>query len=400
MKDIDPKYFHKLYGVRKTRITYQKKDFFDYTFMTLITAAVIYLVYGKDHWLSVMGVGLCVFMIVSFLIRHGFGLGMPVILKRPQDILYMVVYKIQNIKPMYLIAISVLLLENYFIALTPNWPHNTELMRKIAMYLFYIHFLSISAYRTVILIAHLHKRDLVREVLMQSFWKSFISRQPSIVWEILHAYFTGILAHIVLIAPWYMIITYADFSVLFLLMVCVVNVMTQVKFFKALNAWFYRDHWLGHNSEFEFLYLHGTHHDAIPSGLIGVAGNGHLEGFTRHIMGSPAPFYNPVIAFMVYTFEVKSDIDAHQYIPGIFPKLSKQLQEASQHSTHHFGRLEPYSFGLKVDQPEVSKQTKRELKMFPEEIKNSIILDEQLTGFKWDNPRHRWFVDLYNKYHK
>ena len=401
MKETDPKHYHKLYGVKKPRISYQKKDFLDYTIMTAITACVIYFAYGSGHVLANVGLFLCVLMVFVFLVRHGCEFRLPVILKRPQDVLYMFIYKIQNMKAVYIFAVGLFLLENYIIFLTPNLPHNVELTREVAIYLFYIHFLSICLYRTAILFAHLRKRAFVKEVLMQTSWKSFLSKQPNITLEIFHAYFTGILTHIVLITPWYIAITYFHFSMIFLPIICIINVLTHLKYIKVYNSWFYRDHWLGHNSELEFLYLHGTHHDVIPSGLIGVSGNGYLEGLMRHTLGHPTPFYNPVIAFMLYTLEVQQDINNHQYIPGIFPKLSRRFHETCQHSTHHFGRLEPYSVALKSRQATPSKEAKKSgFKVFPEEVVNSIRLDEQLTDFKWDNSRYRHFLSLFDKYQK
>lgn len=47
----------------------------------------------------------------------------------------------------------------------------------------------------------------------------------------------------------------------------------------------------------EFSCFHVSHHDAIPSGLIRVAGNGFLEGFTRHMLDSPVSSYNPASLF-------------------------------------------------------------------------------------------------------
>lgn len=391
-------HLHKLYGIKKARINYQGKDFVDYTLMTLISAFIIVVAYGRDNILSIAGVGLCAYMVVAFLVRHGFVFGVPVILRRPQDILYMVIYKIQNIKLVYLLALSFLLLENYLVYVTPDFPHNVEFMHKMAIYVFYLHFLSITIYRTVILFAHIGKRMHVREVLMQSSWKNVLIRS-NVTLEIIHAYFTGMLTHIVLIAPWYVVISYANYSVIFLPVICIINVVIHFNFYKVINAWFYRDHWLGHNSELEFLYLHGTHHDAIPSGLIGVAGNGHLEGFLRHIIGYPNPFYNPIVAFLTYTIEVKKDIETHQYIPGIYPEIPRDFQQISQHSTHHFGRLEPYGFAVKLDQPNVSSKLKEEFRRAPEELKNSANLDEQL-GFEWNNNRHKWYLDLVDKYRK
>jgi hypothetical protein len=292
------------------------------------------------------------------------------------------------------------LLENFLIAATPNLPHHVDLMRTIALWLFYIHFISITAYRTAILIDHLAKKELVREVLMQTPWKRAVNAKTNITLEILHAYVTGLLTHIVLIAPWCLVITYASFSVIFLPAVCLINVIVHLKWAKALNAWFYRDHWLGHNSELEFIYLHGPHHDAIPSGMIAVAENGYLEGFLRFTVGMPTSFYNPVIAFMVHNIEIKLAINRHQYIPGVFPRMPRGLMEMFQHSAHHYGLLEPYSIGMKLDQPGVAEEYKKSYARHPDEITNSIKLDEELTGFRWDNPVQQRILSLYDKYQK
>jgi hypothetical protein len=210
------------------------------------------------------------------------------------------------------------------------------------------------------------------------------------------------LTHIILLAPWYIVITHCSYSVITLPVVCALNIAIHLQYMRSYSAWFYRDHWLNHNSECEFLYLHGTHHDAIPSGLIGVSGNGLLEGFLRHTLGNPTAFYAPIVAFALYTLDVVMDINNHQYIPGIFPRLSRRFHEVTQHSTHHFGRLEPYGIGLKLTRPAgAGAGGKRGGFQFPpEEILNSIVLDEQLTGFEWDNSRHRRFLELFDKYQR
>jgi hypothetical protein len=339
-------------------------------------------------------------MLVAFPMRHGVALRAPLLLRRPQDLLYMVIYKVQNIAPMYLLGIAVFVLDNCVIWLTPGLPHHTGLMRAIALDLFYAHFILIASYRTVILVTHLHRRDIVRAVLMKTSWKSVIARQPNIPFQILHAYCTGMLTHIILIAPWYIVMTHCLYSVITLPVVFMLNVAIHARYMRSLSAWFYRDHWLNHNSELEFLYLHGTHHDAIPSGLIGVSGNGHLEGFVRHTLGNPAPFYSPPAAFLLYTLEVIQDINNHQYIPAIFPKLPRRFHEVSQHSTHHFGRLEPYSIALKLNRPHDGTRQRRSWQFPPEELLNSIALDEQLNGFQWDNPQYRRFLELIDEFQK
>lgn len=393
-------FYHKLHGSKRKRAVYRKEDFLDYSLMVIITAFVLVLFYGGHHPLAVIGIALCGLMIVAFTLRHGISIQVPVLIKRPMHVLYMLYEKITNLRAPYFVAVCVLLLENALIMMTPNLAHNAELMRNVGFAVFYLHIIGISIYRTIILIDHLKKQDLVREILLQTSWKKTLSKQPSIVIEIFHAYFTGLLTHIVLVSPWYFIITHFNFSIIFAPIVCTIAAINQFKFLKVINSWFYREHWLSHNSEVQFLYLHGTHHDAIPSGLIGVAGNGFLEGVTRNTVGMPHPFYNPIAAFVFYTLEVKNDIDLHQYIPGVFPKISKEFIRVAQHSTHHYGRVEPYGFGLKSSLLEINKNVKSALMKFPEELHNSIKLDEDLTDFEWHNPTHKQIIELYDKYQK
>lgn len=398
MQKPDPARFHKLYGARSPRLAYRRDDFVDYALMISLCGLIACLAYGPAHVMALVVLTLCACMMLGFVMRHGWQLRTPTIARRPQDLLYMLAYKLQNLKAPYFIAVGLLVLENYLIYRTPALPHHTELMRKIAIGLFYTHFIALTAYRTAILISHLRHRHHVREFLLQTTWKSALDRQPSITLEIVHAYFTGLLAHVLLITPWYIIITHASYSLVFLPITIAAHVLIHVKFMKAVNEWFYRDHWLGHNSELEFLYLHGAHHDAIPSGLIGVSGNGFLEGFMRYTLGGPGIFFNPIVLAIVYTLDVKSDIDGHQFIPGVYPHVPKSIQEINQHSTHHYGRLEPYSLGLNLDQPQVPEELRKKAKLMPEEMKNSVRLDEQLTGFKWDTPRYQRFLQLYEKY--
>jgi hypothetical protein len=393
----DPAVFHKLYGSRKPRVSYYKRDFLDYFLMIALSAAAITLSYGPRHVLTIIGLALCAFVLATFLTRHGIALTIPLLVRRPQDVLYMLLYKFRNLKPPYFLAVGLLALENLAIAATPRLPHHVEWMRTGALVLFFAHLIAITAYRTVILFDHLAKREHVREVLMQTAWKRVV-HEKSITLEILHAYATGLLTHIIQMAPWYLVIVYARFSLLFLPLAVFLDVVVHMKWMKGYNAWFYRDHWLGHNSELEFLYLHGTHHDAIPSALIAVAENGLLEGFLRFVIGWPVPFYSPLVCFALCMYDIKNDIELHQYIPGVYPRLSRRVMEVFQHSTHHYGSIEPYSVGAKLDQPAVPEAFKKRFRRVPDEIMNSAKLDEELNGFKWDNPTWRRTLDLYDKY--
>jgi len=181
---------------------------------------------------------------------------------------------------------------------------------------------------------------------------------------------------------------------------CLIDAAIHLKWMSGYNKWYYRDHWLGHNAELDFVYLHGTHHDAIPSGLIAVSENGLLEGFLRFCLGWPTPFYNPVMCFLISSYDIKTDIDMHQYIPGIFPKLPNLVIQGFQHSTHHYGPIEPYGIGARLDQPCFSEEFRKKMARVPEGIKNSAKLDEALTGFEWDNPTYRMILGLFEKYQR
>jgi len=398
MNTADASKFHQLFGVHRPRMAYRRDDFIDYVVMIVLCGVLVSLVYGLRSVMSVLGLALCVCLTGTFLLRHGWKLRMPVIVKRPQDVAYMLIYKLRNMTIPYFLAAALLLLENVLIEVTPGLPHHTELMRKIAIGLFYTHFIALTAYRTAILIAHLRSKSHVRDFLLQTNWKVALQRQPSVVLEIVHAYLTGLLAHVILIAPWYLVITHVQYSLVFLPIALVANFLVHARFMKVLNRWFYRDHWLGHNSELEFVYLHGPHHDAIPSGLIGVSGNGFLEGFARYTLGGPGIFYNPLLLFVIYSLDVKSDIDGHQFIPGVFPRIPREFQDINQHSTHHYGNLTPYGVGMNLDQPQLTDEVRKKYRFLPPEMQQAIKLDEQLDGFQWHTPRYRRFLELYSKY--
>src|SRR5260370_30114060 len=284
----DPGYYHKLYGSNapsKPRVNYYKEDFIDYVLMAAITALVVGLSYGFTHFLAIIGYVLCAFMIVTFVIRHGIAFRVPIIVREPAELFWLWVYKFRNLKLMYFVALGLLSLENLLIRATPNLPHHVEWMRNAALSLFYANLIGITVYRTISFVDHLKKKEMIREILMQTPWKRAIKEDTNMTLEIVHAYVTGVLSHIALFAAWYIVITHTHYSLVFLVPMCVLSVFVYLQWLKVANSWFYRNHWLGHNSELQFIYFHGNHHDAIPSGLIAVSENGFLEGFFRHTIG-------------------------------------------------------------------------------------------------------------------
>src|SRR5262245_1411328 len=97
--------------------------------------------------------------------------------------------------------------------------------------------------------------------------------------------------------------------------------------------------------------------------------------------------------------EIPLDMRVNQAIHGVFPKLHKSTLERFQHSTHHYGPLEPYSNASRFDRAGASADSKKSFESWiPDEVRNSIQLDEELTGFKWDNPTYRRTLTLWDRY--
>ncbi len=71
MHTIDRDVFHKLYGPKKPRAVYYKKDFCDYLLMIMLCGSVIIVSYGLVSPMSILGLGLCTFTVSMFMARHG-----------------------------------------------------------------------------------------------------------------------------------------------------------------------------------------------------------------------------------------------------------------------------------------------------------------------------------------
>src|ERR1700741_3130705 len=96
MNTSDAAFFHKLYGTPKPRVTYYERDFLDYVLMIVLSGLVAGVSYGFGQVVSTVAFALCAFALVMFIVRHGIEFRVPVILRRPQDVFYMLAYKLQN----------------------------------------------------------------------------------------------------------------------------------------------------------------------------------------------------------------------------------------------------------------------------------------------------------------
>ena len=83
MNTADASKFHQLYGAHSPRMAYRRDDFIDYVLMMALCGVVVSLVYGIESVMSITGLALCVCLLGTFLLRHGWKLRTPVIVKRP-----------------------------------------------------------------------------------------------------------------------------------------------------------------------------------------------------------------------------------------------------------------------------------------------------------------------------
>ena len=405
--------FHFLLGKQKARIQYKNRDFLDYLILLAVSFLAFQFIFGSERaipsWVQVasqgilyLGQGLLVFLAISFIIRHGVRINVPYLLKRPQDLVFSLVHKVMNIRYPWILAVLLLTAENLLILGTPDWPHYTQYMKQGAFALFFTHLGVVTIYRSIIGIHHCIHHKHVRQVLQETNYKRFVPTPGLTIHEIVHGYVTGLVTHLMTLAPWFLIISLFDFSLVLMPATVILGFIIESRFMMKMNEWFYRDHWLGHHSEFDFLYLHGNHHDALPSGVMAVSGNGMLEGLLRYGVGFPHAYYNPLVAFFFQTFTVMSDINSHQYIPGLFPKLptSDEMRIHGHHAVHHFGWLEPYGLGAHLpEDPNQEKTAPKQESKYVEILANSIRLDEQLNGYNRDNPVFKKYLKLVDKYH-
>src|SRR5260370_10954911 len=106
--------------------------------MISLSALVIIVSYGLGRVMGILGLALCVFMVAMFIRRHGVQFRVPVILRRPQEVLHLFIYKLENAPPVFFMAAGLLLLENVLIAPTPNLRDHVASIRHISFYLFYL----------------------------------------------------------------------------------------------------------------------------------------------------------------------------------------------------------------------------------------------------------------------
>lgn len=382
----------------KAKMVYNSSDFGDYSVMTCLSWLSCGLCYGFGH-LFTQFVGLAsLFLCSTFIMRHGAQWKrVPVLLSHPVSTIFnALLHRFQNTRFAYFAQISLCLAEAALFS--SGAIQQTQvyafLKEAIVSHLgparlttsfwcvtfggFYLHLALLSFYRLLVFCAHVWNHKHVFDFLSQTGWKKTLSFVPrsstntsSILYSLeeladhlvglLHAFVTGIYTHVVALIPWFCCLKLVDASarsaldpssldatlcfmlaISWTLRVAFVENKIRMDFFTCdQNSWALREHWLGHHDLFEFNYLHGPHHDALPVGMIAVSDHGPLEGLLRHSFGMFDSFLCPPLAAYTWTISVKWDIDGHQYVPGVFPWSFPIVDIGYHHAEHHFLSMHP-----------------------------------------------------------
>jgi len=275
-------------GIGLPRMSYRQGDVFDYALMQVCTLAVFAAIYPRVVTLS--AATMAIFMVGRFVWRFG--------LPRQAPRLQLMVLLAQSLR---------LKVDNVPRALVIAWlkytvfssfePPATPLDIDGKL-LFWLSFLLITSVRLFFFGHHLWRRQFVDSYLRRTTWKGTLE-QTSIHVELMHALFTGMMTHLGLVAPWYFLIAHRRVPALLFPLHTLFDRYIDRSFYgsEAFERWYYRDHWLGHHRECDFVYLHGPHHDAIPVSFMSSAETGQLEAPIRSVIGHPDIYFHPFCLF-------------------------------------------------------------------------------------------------------
>jgi hypothetical protein len=367
----------------KQLVGYTSRDFLLYI-LSLAGFGALCIVAFPVVWVQLLLLSLLVFMAVVFVIRVGVSADWPSLAVFVRGVL---TYPFALVREVIRGTLPFLLpwLVGYAIALPlehvlrERWG-DSFLYSTVPYYtIFLTTFALVTAFRTVALVHHLQRRAHIAAFLAASPYRTF-TRGVSTTVLIVHAYVTGVLSQIGGVLPSLIFAQLTQPTYLRELVAAAIGwlivVVCRIDTVKAFNRWFAGDHARAHTSRFWFTVFHGTHHDAIPSGLIGGAGgNGFLEGVHRSI----ACFWflqGGVLFLGIFgPIGVVHDMMVHQYIPGVFPFCRNVLVARAHHALHHFFTLEPLSVGSQ--------------RALEEDVRN---------GYRMDNPKARWFAEVAAKH--
>lgn len=371
---------------RRSFMRYRAEDFPLYIFSLVLTGALVFpaLPHG---WERTLFIATLVYFAGIFIIRHGAkatasafraildGLGSyPRMLV---DNWWAARSALLPILGVFLLAVAA----EYF--LRPLLVGTKWLMSAFPWWwAVWVPFLAITAIRAAVLFTHLHRAALIQEFLERSpIRKSYAGM--SIYQHIFHAFATGMVSHLTLVAPCVLFYTLTEPS--YLREVLLIGgyglwtaIAAQLRKRDLIETesnltfrLFYENHVIAHHSRFFFTVFHGHHHDTIPSAMIGSAGGtGFLENLDRALMWLD-PLNSVLVMQWGWAQSIIIDMATHQYIPGVFPYTRTTTEGMAHHVTHHFGSLLPLGM------------------IFRRYIEPKDLID----GYRGNNNVTRWFLD-------
>lgn len=362
-------------------MVYNAADAVDYSTMLGLTGAVASLCFGATHTLATLAWLSVGWLLIAFPLRHGCTLRWPLLLTDGCVLPRMLAYKLDNARPQLLVSAAVMCMEQAAISATPTWQHRLDEHREFLKTLFFAAFWGVTVIRVGLLGAHVWHRQRVFDFLAGSPWRKVLRKGTGVHWQLLHlshAFVTGVLCHILAVAPLYVLITSMQHSVV-LLPLRVAADCAVFAWFHVYdwNDWLYRDHWVSHHDAADFLFLHGPHHDALPVSLMAAHDVGMLEGFLRFSVGHPEGFMSPMVTAPLRGVQVLADMVFHQYVPGVAPYSQVIVYYGHHHAEHHFLRLHPLGSGFDRSPDGVPA--------------NTTEIDVRLAGYNPENKVWEWF---------
>lgn len=379
-------------------MSYRQGDVLDYALMQGFTLAVIAAIY--PGLVTLMAAMMVACMVLRFVWRFGLPRRAPR-LQLVALLAHSLQLKAANIpRALVLACVKHVLLSTVE---PPATPLDVD-----GEWLFWLSFWLITTVRLVFFGHHLWRRRFVDSYLRQTTWKGTLEQvrrlatiacvtqlattahagacverhtclclQTSISVELVHALCTGIMTHLALVAPWYFLIANRQVHAALFPFHILIDRYVDRSFYgsELFDRWYYRDHWLGHHRECDFVYLHGPHHDAIPVSFMSSAETGMLEAPIRSILGHPDIYFHPFYACYFITRTTIEVMVGHQYVPGVWPYASTVVNMGIHHYEHHMRSLKPYS-GAMTGQNDCKRPT----------------LEERLNGYDPNNEMWAAFV--------
>ena len=371
---------------RRSFMRYRAEDFPLYIFSLLLTGLLIVPALPYE-WERLTLIATLVYFAGTFMVRHGAKTGSSAfraILEGLTSYPKMVVYNWwvarSALLPIVAVFLFAITLEHF---LRPALTGTRWLLSPFPWWwAVWVPFLAITAIRAAVLVTHLHRASLVQQFLERSpIRKSYVG--ISIYQHIFHAFATGMVAHLSLVAPAVLFYSLTEPSYLrealliggyAIWSVIGVQLRKRDLIEEEINLafrLFYENHVIAHHSRFFFTVFHGHHHDTIPSAMIGSAGGtGFLENLDRTLMWLD-PLNSVLLMQYNWAQSIVIDMATHQYIPGVFPFTRTTTVGTAHHVTHHFGSLLPLGMIFR----------------------RYVEPQDFVNGYKANNTVTRWFLD-------